>query len=183
MTTSRLHTFGSVRDDRGFTMIEVIVAMTILIIVLTGVTALFASGTKSQADLEVRLTAQTNLRVGLDKLRREVHGACLASASSATSVTITLGSGCATSITWCTQGSGSRYGLYRIVGTTCTGGTMWADYLTSGSVFTMAAKNSPVGSYAVARLHVLFTVDADPAVPGGRFGVVDDVAFRNSARS
>jgi prepilin-type N-terminal cleavage/methylation domain-containing protein len=182
MATSRLQTLRPVREDRGFTMIEVIVAMSILIIVMTGVTALFASGTKSQADLEQRLTAQTNLRLGLDKLRREVHGACVASTSSATSVTVTLGAGCATTVTWCTQGSGSRYGLYRVLGATCSGGTMWADYLTTGSVFAMVAKNTPANSYSIARLHVVFTVDAEPAVPGGTFGVIDDIAFRNSAR-
>jgi prepilin-type N-terminal cleavage/methylation domain-containing protein len=172
----------SVREDRGFTMIELLVAMTILIIVLTGVTALFASGTKSQADLENRLVAQTNLRVGVDKLRRELHGACVASASSASSVTMTLGAGCGTTITWCTQGSGTRYGLYRIVGGACTGGVMWADYLTTGSVFTMTAKNTPANSYSLPRLHINFPIDADPSVPGGVFTVVDDIAFRNSAR-
>lgn len=172
----------AVREERGFTLVELIVAMSILIVVLTGVTALFASGTRSQADLQKRVEAQQNLRVGLDKLRREVHGACLASASSATSVTITLGSGCATSVTWCTQAVGSHYGLYRVAGSTCSGGTRWADYLTGGNVFVMTAKNTPATSYSLARLHVTFTIDVDPAVTGGRFGIVDDIAFRNSLR-
>lgn len=179
---SRSSALPLLRDDRGFTMIELIIAMTILIIVLTGVTALFASGTKSQADLEARLVAQTNLRVGVDKLRRELHGACVASSSSTSSVTMTLGAACGTTITWCTQGSGSRYGLYRVVGASCTGGVMWADYLTTGTVFTMSAKNTPANSYSLPRLHVNFPIDTDPLVPGGVFAVVDDIAFRNSAR-
>jgi type II secretory pathway pseudopilin PulG len=163
-------------------MVEVIVAMTILVLVLTGVTSLFVSGTRSQADLQLRIQAQTELRIGLDTLRREVHGACPPASATATSITFTI-TNCTASITWCTQGSGSRYGLYRVVGATCTGGTKWADYLTSGNVFTLTSKNVPANSYSLPRLHVVLTADASPTVQGGSFSVVDDIVFRNSLRA
>jgi prepilin-type N-terminal cleavage/methylation domain-containing protein len=178
-----------VRSEGGFTLVELVVTMAILGVVMAGITGLFVSGTRAQGDLQARFDAQTELLVGVDKIRRELHSACSVATSSTSSVTFNLPStGCATttSVTWCTQGSGSRYGLYRVVGSSCTGGTRYADFLINGGVFSFLDKNTTAngvaGSYALPRLRVDFTVDGNAADIAGRYHVQDDIVFRNGGR-
>lgn len=183
-------------DQRGFTLVELITTMAILGIVLTGVTTLFVSGTKAQTDLDNRFQAQTELRVGLDKLRKDIHVACsgvdssgtaLVDGSTYSSVTLYLPTACdsTNAITWCTQGSGTRYGLYRATGTSCTGATRYADYLTTGSVFTYHGYNyqaqAGVYSYSLARLHVNLP-DNVKGSGTDTYTLADDIVFRNSPR-
>jgi hypothetical protein len=85
-------------------------------------------------------------------------------------------------MTWCTRGSGSAYSLYRIAGSSCTGGTSYGDFITSGSIFTYYAQNSPSGSNVLPRLHVDMTVNATPTITGTSLHVVDDLVFRNGVR-
>lgn len=171
--------------EDGFTLIELLVTMVILGIVLGGISILSVSGTRAEADLTSRFEAQTELRVGLDKLRRDVHSACSVTAQTSTSVTFS-GPPCdGTNLyTWCTQGSGTRYGLYRNSASSC-GGTRFSDFLLGGGIFSYLGPNvtaSGTNSYALARLHLDVTVDANPANGAGRYHVLDDVVFRNSAR-
>jgi type II secretory pathway pseudopilin PulG len=164
-------------------MVELIVTMAILGIVLSGVTALFVAGVRSQSDQQARFDALTELHVGLDKLKRDVHASCSAITSSTISLTLSNPPCDGTNvITWCTQGSGSRYGLYRVTGSTCTGGIRYSDFLTASAVFTYFAPNTPAGSYTPARVRTTVVVDAKPADAAGSYRVVDDVVFRNSAR-
>lgn len=175
--------FARLGGDRGITMVELITTMAILLTVLTGITAAFVSGTRAQSDTEQRFQAQTQLRLGLDRLRREIHSACSASTSAATSVTLLMPPDCSTtSVTWCTQGSASRYALYRATGASCTGALKIADYLTSGSVFTYTAPDTPAGSHTRARLHVDLPVDVKPGDGHGAYRLTDDIVFRNSSR-
>ena len=180
------------RAERGFTLVELITTMGILAIVLSGITALFVAGTRSQADLDRRFQSLTQLRLGLDKLRKDVHSACyavdtagvkLTDGATPTTVTFYMPSTCdsANAITWCVQGSGMRWALYRATGTTCSGGTKWADYLTTGSVFTFHNYNIPAGSYASARLSVDLPDNINGSGPG-TYTLEDDLVFRNSPR-
>jgi prepilin-type N-terminal cleavage/methylation domain-containing protein len=180
-------------DARGFTLVELITTMTILMIVLTGITSLFVAGTRSQSDQSRRFQAQTQLRVGLDRLRKDIHSACraldtstgqvLTEGATPTSVSFYMPPSCAAanSLTWCTQGSGNRYALYRASGMSCAGGIKYADFLTTGSVFTFHTYNQPAGSYTLARLHV----NMPDNVKGsglGTYRLADDIVFRNSPR-
>ena len=47
--------------------------MSIFLLILTGLTTLFASGARAEMDLNRRFEAQQNARLALDKLRRELH--------------------------------------------------------------------------------------------------------------
>src|SRR6476619_104181 len=106
-----------------------------------GLTTVFARATSAEADMNNRFQAQQGARLALDKLRREVHCASSASpvGSNVSSITLTVPSYCKTysgnaSVTWCTRSvATNRYALYRVDGTTCTGGVKWADYLTPTS--------------------------------------------------
>jgi prepilin-type N-terminal cleavage/methylation domain-containing protein len=170
------------RQD-GYTLVELLVSMAILAAVMGSVTVLFVHASTAEVDLQNRFQAQQAARVALEKLRRETHCASDASVASASSVTLTLATYCPTgsgSVTWCTVGSGSRYGLYRKTGATCDAtGIKWADYLTTGSVFAYTAQSST----SLAKLHVDFPINVKPAQSVVSYELVDDIALRNSTRS
>lgn len=170
------------RSEHGFTLVELLAVMAILLLVLTGVITLYLSGIRTQTRLAASFQTQTSLHVGLDKMRKDVHLACSQTAQSATSVTFSLPPCDGTKmVTWCTQGAGSVYGLYRNPTSTC-GGVKLADYLTGGSIFSYIAQNSPANSYSLPRLHVDLTVNATPTTTSARYRVVDDLVFRNGLR-
>ena len=172
------------REQGGFTLIELVAAMTMLAVVAGGISVLFVSGNGTQATLSADFTAQSSVHLGLDKLRVDVHAACSETAQAATAVTLSEPP-CDGSVlvTWCTRGSGSVYGLYRVSGSTCTGGYKWADYLTGGSIFSYLGPNVTAGSNALPRLHVDLTVNATPTRTVTGYRVVDDLVFRNGPRA
>lgn len=192
--------------EGGYTLAELVVVMAILGVVVGGIVLVFARGINADADQTRRFHAQQDARLALDKLRREIHAACAVSNPSTyntaeSSVTLyfpdfSTGT-CASStkdVTWCTTGSGSRYALYRVGASTCTGATAkYADYLTSGTIFSYFPPNSYVdtggtlhtaaGNSTLPRLHVSMTVNRKPSNSTDQFKVSDDIVFRNGPRS
>ena len=61
------------RQESGYSLVELIAVMSIFLLILTGLTTLFASGARAEMDLNRRFEAQQNARLALDKLRRELH--------------------------------------------------------------------------------------------------------------
>jgi prepilin-type N-terminal cleavage/methylation domain-containing protein len=181
--------FQHASTEVGFTLVELLMVMVITGLVLTGIITLYLSGVSTQAKLAARFQAETALHVGLNKMRTDVHLACSQTAQSATSVTLWDPPCDGTNVvTWCTQGSGSVYGLYRVTGSTCTGGTKYGDFLTSGSIFSYLGPNvtnttPSTGSNVLPRVHVDMTVNATPSVSSNRFHIVDDLVFRNGLRA
>jgi prepilin-type N-terminal cleavage/methylation domain-containing protein len=186
-----------IRDERGYTLVELITVMAILSIVLGGLTTVFASATNAEADMQNRYRAQQTARLALDKLRREVHCSSSATpvATTTSAITLTLPSYCrtysgSTSVTWCTRSvSTNRYALYRVNGATCSGGVKWADNLTPTSSVTVCdgslcafnfTAQSPV---MLARLHVDLPVNPKPSRTVDTYELVDDLVLRNSTRS
>jgi type II secretory pathway pseudopilin PulG len=167
----------------GYSVVELLIVMAILASVMGSLTTLFVQASNAELDMNRRFEAQQAARVALDKLRRETHCASAASTSSSTSVTLTLASYCPTgngSVTWCTVGSSSRFGLYRKVGASCDAtGVKWADYLTSGNVFAYTAQSTS----SLAKLHVDFAVNTRPTKSIVAYELVDDIVLRNSTRS
>jgi prepilin-type N-terminal cleavage/methylation domain-containing protein len=194
----RLHGEG------GYSLIEMLTVMVIMGIVMSSLTTVFVSASNSETDMNNRYQAQLTARLALDKMRREVHCAQSATPAGAptSSVTLTLswtqsdgttfncktGSGL---VTWCTRNvATNRYGLYRVVGSTCTGGVKWADFLvpsatasscgspTALCIFTYTAQSTS----SLAILHVDFPVNVAPAKTVERYELVDDIVLRNSSR-
>jgi len=131
-----------VRDEGGYSLIELLTVMAILTVILGGISTLFVQGSNAEAEMNVRFQAQTQARLALDKMRRELHSACSVSAGwTASSATFNMVNSAANpqacdgnvKITWCAQGSGSRWGLYRVSGASCTGGIKFADYLVNST--------------------------------------------------
>ncbi len=178
----RLRRLRPLRDQRGYTVIEMVTVMAILASVMTGLTTLFVSGTRAEVDLNARFQAQTEARVALDGIRREVH--CASGATNVTTTTVTLTVPCLASptVTWCTAavpGFASRFRLYRQAGTTCgTGGKQYADYLTTGNAFAYQDHSAT----SLAKLHVVLRVDVNPADTKTAYQLCDDIAFRNTTR-
>lgn len=182
------------RHEGGFSLIEMLTVLVIMGVVMTSLTTVFVAASNSETDMNNRFQAQLTSRLALDKLRREVHCASVVTPTGvASSVTLTLPSYCKTgsgSITWCTRNvSTNRYGLYRVPGTTCTGGVMWADYLVSSGTVSACSGALCIFDYtaqstaSLAKLHVDLPVNVKPAKTVERYELVDDIALRNSTRT
>jgi prepilin-type N-terminal cleavage/methylation domain-containing protein len=181
----------------GFTVIEMLTVLLILGVVMGGLTSVFTSATNAEADMNNRYQAQQTARLALDKLRREVH--CASSAtpagSSTSSVVLTLPTYCKTysgntSVTWCTRSvATNRYALYRVNGSTCTGGVKWADYLAPTSTATICSGALCVFNFtaqstsSLAKLHVDFPVNPKPSRSAETYELIDDLVLRNSTRA
>ena len=176
------------RDERGVTLVEQLVTMSILGLVVGALVTLFVSGSKAEFDLNLRYRAQQEARVALDAFRVDVHNACQASVSSGIAVTLMTVDQTNTSFpctvtnsTWCTSGSGSRYGFYRVSGAgACNSvtGSQRADYLTSGSIFSTV---SAVG--LLPKVAIDMTVAIDPTVSRLMYHLQDAIVVRNAARA
>jgi prepilin-type N-terminal cleavage/methylation domain-containing protein len=180
--------------ERGYSLIEMLIVLSIMGIVMGSLTTVFVSASNAELDMNNRFQAQLGARLALDKMRREVHcGSVATPAGSSSSVTVTLPSYCKTgsgSITWCTRNlATNRYALYRVVGSTCTGGIKWADYLVPTSTATACSGALCIFSYtaqstsSLAKLHVDFPVNVKPSKSTELYELQDDIVLRNSTRS
>lgn len=175
------------RCERGYSLIELLVSISILAAVMTSVSILLVSATNQEVEMNRRFQAQTEARLGLDMLRREVHCAMSVSPSGASaSVTLTIPATCPTAggntaITWCTVANGSnRWGLWRYPGSSCSGtGKRWADYLTASAIFVYTAQNTS----SLAKLRVTLPINVKPSEPRFLYRLEDDIVLRNSTRS
>jgi prepilin-type N-terminal cleavage/methylation domain-containing protein len=183
--------------EGGYSLIELLTVLAILGVVMGGLTTVFASATSAEADMNNRFQAQQAARIGLDKLRREVH--CASSATPAgsdtSSVTLTLPSYCKTysgnaSVTWCTRSvSTNRYALYRANGAACSGGIKWADFLAPTSTAAVCSGALCVFNYtaqtttSLGKLHVDFPINPKPARTVDTYELTDDLVLRNTTRS
>ena len=196
----RPHACALVREEGGFSLIELLTALAILLTVMVTLTTLMVSATRSEVDLTRRVQAQQEARLALERIRHEIHRACKAehmtlatgtvdtTSGTKTNVRLTppVSFGCpsstdpSTAVTWCMAGSGSRWKLRRVIGTptSCTGGRAEADYITTSAVFTL---EQPSGS--LMRLNVNFPVDLEPADAQRTYRLVDNLVLRNSTRA
>jgi prepilin-type N-terminal cleavage/methylation domain-containing protein len=181
-----------VRSERGYSLVEMITVMSILSVVLTGLTSLFIQGSNAQLDMNRRFEAQQHARLALDKLRREIHCAQAGSTSptngEAPTVTLDLPAQCPTAVggartdvSWCTVSAGTnRWGLYRKVGVSCDAtGVKWADHLTVANVFDYQTQSTS----QLARLRVNLVVDVKPGDATPSYGLCDTMVLRNSSRT
>ena len=175
------------REQRGYSLMELLVSMSILGAVMASVSTLLVSATNSEVDMNRRFQAQTQARLGLDLMRREVHCAMSVSpAGASASVTLTIPATCptsggSTSITWCTVANGTnRWGLWRYPGASCSGtGKRYADYLTASSIFTYTGQTVN----KLAFLNVRLPVNIKPSESRFLYSLEDDIVLRNSTRS
>lgn len=179
------------RDERGYSLIELIVSMAILGGVMTSISVLLISATRAELDMNQRFQAQTSARLGLDRMRREVH--CASSVAVGGTIAggrypeavLTIPATCPTAggltaLTWCTVPNGSRWELWRYQSATCSGtGRKWADHLTTAGVFNYTAQSTT--SLAFLSVHLPVNVPATKTTRS--YVLADDIVLRNSTRT
>src|SRR5918992_1040556 len=177
------------RSRGGYTLVELIVVMSLFLIVVTALVSLFASGAKAQADLSSRFVAQQNARLGLDKLRRELHcasgitpGADTDADGNVASISVSLPSQCPTAqgatqtvVYDTSQVSASRWTVRRTMGATTVA---IADYITNDDIFRYTVP-SPASR---GLLHVDLPVNLNPIEGWKQWRLVDDIVLRNTLR-
>jgi type II secretory pathway pseudopilin PulG len=158
-------------DERGMTIVELLVACVVLVIVMAAVTDIIASGSRASANQTAEINAQQNLRVAFDRL--EFEGRCASSAalvSSGAGVTFVLPAQCAHAAgtyTWCVaSGTLSRY-----AGSSCTGTAQaFASGITSATPFSLVTSSG-----TLPRLQVSLVI--------GNMSQSDLITLRNASPS
>lgn len=128
------------RNESGFTLVELIVVCACMGIVLGAVAMILVSGEQASTDGQARLTSQQNVRVAFDRLEYDARCAQTAtllgkSGSVAQGVDLSIPAWCSHStgdVSWCVN-TGT---LERIVGTSCsTTGQSYVSDVTSSLPF------------------------------------------------
>jgi hypothetical protein len=162
--------------------------MAILGFVIGALVTTFTSGANAEAQLNFRFQSQIEARVALDTLRKDIHNACSATVTGGTKVTLLVintaktSRPCeTTSVSWCTSGSGTQYGLYRSLGSpSCSSGNQRrANYLTGGSVFSVVTTTTD----ELPKVGVAMTINTRPAEPRFKYVIDDEIALRNARRT
>jgi prepilin-type N-terminal cleavage/methylation domain-containing protein len=180
--------------EQGYSLIELLVTMVILVIVLGSLTTIFVSGTSAEAALNRRFQAQQNARMGLDRIRTDIHCATAAQAQTINTypgVKLAVANCYAATptVSWCAvlvTSSPAQYALYRSTttgATTCTSSdaarVLVADYLTSSSAFTTAT----IQQYTLQRVGIDFKVSVNAtSSTSDVYELTDSIVARNSAR-
>jgi len=181
------------RDERGYTLVEMVTVMAIMSIVFGGLTDIFNSASKADVDMQNSFTAQLNTRLALDKDRRDIHCAYDVSpntpnpwTASQSTVTLKITACGGGDVTWCTAqmtGSTTRWSLYRAGNSdTCSSsiGTKVADYLTTSTPFT--GFSHVAGCGCLEWVSVNLPVGANRVTTTGIYKLTDTIYLRNSTR-
>ena len=179
------------------TIPELLTAMSILAIVMTGILVVFVGGLHATTDMNERFQAQQDARLALTSMRTDIRSACSAtigavagtptrpSGSMLTLAEPSPTSGCTTtsSVTWCADSStGSRpFVLYRQTGSTCAfnSGMSKARSLTTNVIFPSPPACIP-GAVVRQQVVVTLPVDANLSNTTGAYTLGDTITLRNA---
>lgn len=174
------------RED-GMTLPELLTAMSILAVVLTGILVVFVGGLNATTNMNERFQAQQNGRLALSSLRYEVGFACSETVT-ASQTTLLLPdatthscTGSTNQVTWCASSSNgvAPFGLYRQTGSTCAAAT---GVSRAGSLTTNAIFSSPTCAVGTRpQLGVTLPVDANLNSAAGTYTLSDTITLRNAA--
>lgn len=164
-----------VRDESGFTLVELVVVTFVTVLLMAGLSNLFVSGLRTSKTTNNILSSQTQIHDALDRLEYEARCSSQAAlGGSGADVTLTLPSECihATgTVTWCVSGGS----LIRYAASSCTGtGVTLATNITSATPFSCIAT---VGDYP--ELQVALTVQTQSSAD--QASATDPIAMRNAA--
>jgi prepilin-type N-terminal cleavage/methylation domain-containing protein len=186
----------------GYTLVETLVVMSLLVIVIGSIADAFSSASKTEVDQTSRASDQESARLTVQRLRRDIH--CASSAqvqqtrdalgNPVTPVGYTLSlavdpgiclavtTSASNTVQWCTvqkDGAGQRFGVYRTISGNCnaTDAVFQVDYVTTAQIWSMVCP--PTQLQAVA---VNMPVNRDPIIRAGRtYTLQDTIALRNDS--
>jgi Tfp pilus assembly protein PilW len=134
-------------SEAGQTLIEMLIAATVALIIVGVVADLTISALHSQSDQTNRLTAQQDVRLAVDRMKRQIHcgqtatTGAMDTVSASGTLVVTMNSSCSTTgtVTWCVvPGSGGLYTLKSSAGACdATHGTPLVKSITSATPFTV----------------------------------------------
>lgn len=89
MRGNKLSNILCVKNQKGFSLIEMMVALGILSLIIIGLVTFFSGGTRAWVTGQYQLEAQRNARFSMDRMVKEIReGNSISSGSNATSITI-----------------------------------------------------------------------------------------------
>lgn len=163
----------------GYTMMEMLMVTIILGVIVGALTYLFVRASTAELDMNRRFQAQQAARLGVDKMRREIHCASLISPTgTSASITVTLPAQCPTSggtqttVTYDVVGSGQRYQLRR-------NSVDLADFITQQTAFNYTA---PVAGTSLGKLRLTLPINIQPTGTSKEWRLVSDIVLRNTTR-
>lgn len=166
--------------EAGFTLVELVVTTFILVILMAGLSNIFISGSRANADANARMSSQQNVRLAFDRLEYDARCAQTATLQGG-------GSGIAFSIpTWCAHATGNvawcvqSGSLIRIAATSCNGtGQTLVNYVTSATPFSCYSTGV---SGALPLVKVNLTVNTTPRT-ANKTTASDWITMRNASSS
>ncbi len=164
------------REESGFTLVELIIVTALTIVVVGALSNLLASGLRAGSNASWQLTSQSGVRLAFDRLEYEARCASTATrAAGGADVTLVLPSSCAHgtgTYTWCvSSGALIRYSASSCSGTSQT----FIKNVTSATPFSCVA---PVNQYP--RLQVALTVNGTSS-SANRFSATEQIDMHNAA--
>jgi prepilin-type N-terminal cleavage/methylation domain-containing protein len=169
----------SLREEFGFTLLEMLAVMVITVILMGGLATIFGIGLNTTKTSNSILASQSGVVVALDRL--DYEGRCASKATvitGGTGVTLTYPSQCVGhtpeapgNVTWCITGGS----LIRYPGSACSGtGQTLTTNVTSTTPFSCVA---PVGNFAAVK--VALTVNTGTTAATASSGT-DTITLENS---
>lgn len=163
------------RTESGFSLPELLIVMTILVILMGGLATILGIGLNTTKRSSSLLASQSGVVIGLDRLDYEARCASKAVlVSGGAGVTLTLPSQCTHAtgtVTWCVTGGS----LVRYAGSACSGsGLTLTTNVTSTTPFSCVA---PVGTYP--SLKAALTVNTGTTAATQSSGT-DTIALENA---
>ena len=177
------------RGERGYTLVEMLVVMSILGVVMAGLTTVFVSGSHAELDLNRRFQAQQQARLALGRITTDLHCASAAEVDATYGYLKIAEDNCSSAhVTYCAEASpqmSSRYALYRTTNVTTsrctasdTSAVKIADYLTRNTgLWTFSAPNG-----LLEMISVDFPISVNPNATQDVYELKDTLVARNSVR-
>ncbi len=194
------------RDQRGFTLIETLIVVALLLIVIGALVDGFVSATHAEVDQVARASDQQAVREALVRMSKDIHCATGAGVTNTldpmtsqptagllnlqiqagTCIAVTAAASGASGVQWCTAaigGSGKRYALYRTdvtpVGTSCdpANANFQVDFLTKPDIWSQPTCSTG----RIQTIAVDMPTNRTPvARPGRTYELKDTIALRNA---
>jgi type II secretory pathway pseudopilin PulG len=198
------HRLRRVTREAGYTLIETLVVMTLLVVVIGALADGFTNASKTQTDQTQRADDQEAARQALERMRRDIHCASAAIAKQTNPLdatagwtlnltvnpgqclAVTAGSGAggggSDGVQWCTVpvgGATNHYVLYRTVVSSCDAGdaVFQVDHLIRGDVWAPKVICSSAHLEAVP-VDMAVNRDIDTR-PDRTYELTDTIALRN----